>query len=137
MENVSRGDTELEKIDRHLDAMSSLVSIRVRAIAGGVALCAWSIMIAAPSKIPLHIDKESLLIPIGLALLCLLVDLFQYGIGFLEVHYRRSRVLKGLPPGGWPGLYRASAGSFTLKVILVLTSAVWLVVVVGQSLLVH
>lgn len=130
----SEQDEQLKEIDQRLDAVTNLVSNRVRTIAGGVIVFAWSIIVGAPEKIPPIISRNSLLVAIALSLASLIADLLQYAFSWLEYGHRRALFMEHARVGG-QGLYTIAVLLFISKVILMGLGALWMVVVLGRSVL--
>ena len=67
----------VDEIDKRMKETTDLISNRVRTVAGGVAVFAWSFLIGAPSAQSLKVDRASLFGAILLSLLSLLADFLQ------------------------------------------------------------
>jgi hypothetical protein len=137
MERESEISAEVKEIDQRLDAVTDLMSNRVRTIAGGVAAFGWSIMVGLPDMSPISINRRLLFMPVALSLASLMADLLQYFVIWMEYIYQRSRIGKGYRSGSWRGLHMTASLLFTAKIILVAVSACWLVTVLGLSLMVE
>jgi len=124
-----------------LNYLTELLSNRSRILATGIVAFTWVYILAnlTSDKLSGVFDTQYLLIPMALSVMALLLDAFQYWIGYIQIRIRfREMERKQIDQTSFDNsslLFKLRTGVFYGKQALVLISIVWLLIVIWQAIL--
>lgn len=131
----------LDKIVEELQFLSDRLSTQVRTLGLGMIALVWALLSGASSE---SLDfktgeKHKLILVAVLALVAMTLDFLQYVFGYVHTNRLHRELLdEGRDQGDYDYhelWYRARAGCFWAKQVVIFTAVVWLVWVMSWHLL--